>query len=132
MGLFETKPRRLVLPIDLKPGYFGSIDRIHVLPTQNLAAGSSIELESLPVSCMFKVYKALIGQEQVGYAFSSAFRVSNNGGYLLTKTERFVKPETFNVVLRLPDLVLCDFANSGALAISPKVSSYVSNIFLEQ
>lgn len=132
MGLFETKTRSLRLPISLKVGYFGCIDRIFILPTEPLAAKTEIELETLPVSCMFKVYKVLVDQRPVGYGFSSAFKTSNHGGYLLTRTERFIKPDSFSVVLRLQDLVLCDFANAGALAISPKISPAVSNIFLEQ
>ena len=132
MGLFETKPKRLISPIALKAGYFGAVDRQYILPIVDLPADVSLEMQQLPQTCMFRLYKALVDGEHVGYGLSSAFKVFNHGGYLLTRTERFTKPETFSIVLRLPEIVLCDYANAGAIAISPKVSTAVANIFMEQ
>lgn len=132
MGLFEVQKREITLPIDLMPGYFGGVGRVFVLPTTPLKAGTTLSLEPLPVTSMLRSHKALVNGEQVGYGFSSAFKVTNHGGYLLVRKEGTTRPESFSVVLRLPELIICDFANAGALAISPKISTAVSNIFMEQ
>lgn len=132
MGLFVQKLITVDSPIDLSDGVFAQLENRYVLPTRPIKAGTIMNLEPLPVSCMFRVYKAVVDQEVVGYGFSSAFYVENRGGYLLTRAERITRPTSFSVVLRLPELVLCDFANAGALAISPKINDAVANIFMEQ
>lgn len=132
MGLFEQKSKSLTSVIPLRPGYFGKVSNTWVLPIQQIQKGDTLHLETLPATCMFRIYKVMREAQHVGYGFASAFNTVNGGGYLLTRTEKFVRPDTFTVLLRLKDVVVYAFPNCGALAISPRVSQAVKTIFEEQ
>lgn len=119
--------------IDCKPGEFYELPGFYFLPLLDIGSGTDLTVgPRLPLSCMFEIHFAMIGSERVGYFFQSRFEVRNGGSYLqtymrnkglATVTEPLIKDET---------LVVYNFPNRGALAISPLVNEEINTIFLEQ
>jgi hypothetical protein len=119
--------------IDCKPGEFYELAGLYFLPLQDLAAGTALVLgPRLPLSCMFEIHFAMIGSERVGYFLQSRFEVVNGGGYLQTYLKGKGPAKETEVLIKDETLVVYNFPNRGALAITPLVNSEIETILTEQ
>ena len=130
MGLFKQKPRTITTEYDMASGVFGKVGSYYLLPARPLLLSSQLTLTQVPCGCMFNIFEALVNDKLVGYAFSSAFSVVNGGSWLITSMKR--EPSTYTVMLRTNDVIVYSFPNAGALAVSPKVSTAMHSILMEQ
>ena len=120
------------IPIDLQACIFATVDSGYLLPTVNIKAGTKLQLQSLPISCMFNVSLILIDTVKCGFHFTSRFTTDNHGACLVTYLQNKPLAESMEVLLKSPELVIYHAPNRGTLAISPSVSELVQSIFEDQ
>lgn len=120
------------LPIDAEPGYFYSFKHLHILPIMKLLKGTKFQLQKFDLNCMLNVYSVFVKDQLSGYAFTSAFEMKNNGVNLLTRMHRYKNPTSCNLLIRNKDLIVYNYPNSGALAVSTKVSPFLHRVLEEQ
>lgn len=119
--------------LDCKPGEFYEIDGLYFLPLNEVPSGTEITLgPRLPVSCMFEISFAMRGTDRCGYIFQSRFEVRNAGAYLLTHLKGKGPALDSETLIKDDTLVVYNYHNRGALAISPVVNEEIENIFTEQ
>jgi hypothetical protein len=119
--------------LDCKPGEFYEVGASYLLPIEELKAGQDIEVgQRLSLSCMFDINFAMVGEQRVGYWFTSRFEVRNGGAYLLTFLRNKGPAVDGETLVKDENLVVYHFANKGTLAISPIVNAEIETIFQEQ
>jgi hypothetical protein len=119
--------------IDVRPGAFIEVDGAFLLPTQNLAAGTDLQVgPALPVSCMFDINFMLVGSQRVGFLFKTRFEVENGGSYLMTYLRNKGPATAYETLVKDENLVVFHYANKGSLAISPLVNPELATVFEEQ
>lgn len=121
------------IEVDLPAFIFASIENAFILPTVNIKAGAKLDLQPLPIACMFNISIVYINNVKAGFHFTSRFTTNNHGSclvtYLQNKKLAEAPPE---VLLKSQELVVYHFPNRGTLAISPSVSDLVQSIFEDQ
>jgi hypothetical protein len=119
--------------IESRVGEFYGLAGHFLLPTRFIEAGTELEVGSrLPINCMFDVHFAMLGEERVGFLFTTRFSVKNGGSYLMTYLKGKPPAQEAEVLLKSDDLVLYHFPNNGSLAVSPIVNQEINTIFIEQ
>lgn len=124
----------MIVPLDLDPGYFYNFHPEHLIVTRFVPAGSELEYHKWSVHSMFNIHTAYIVDEEVevGYMFTSNFHIENTGAYLMTRMKNGVKAKDYTVLAKSEHLIIYNYGNSGALAVSPKISSYIQTFFEDQ
>lgn len=121
------------VPIDIKAGHFYSFHPMYVLMVNDVKAKTKISYNKHNVNCMFNIHDILDkDKNRIGYAFSSAFDILNTGTYIITKMHRHRDINNYTVLIRTKEVILFNYPNVGALAISTKVSPFIKNIIEEQ
>lgn len=119
------------IPMTLDPGAFYKIGSFHLLPFQTLPVGMSYELEPVDVKCVFDIFKIRSSGTSIALAFSSPYRIMNEGAYLWTVSTQGYNLANFTTTIRDEKVVIYNY-DSAALAISPAVNPYVEAFFKEQ
>jgi len=89
-------------------------------------------VKELTLRCMFSVFMCEAEGQRCGFYFASQFKVSNEGGYLITYMNRRKEATEVETLIKTPELILYHYPNKGTLAISPKVNDEINTVFLEQ
>ena len=121
------------LQLDAVPGTFYALGNGFFLPLKELPFLTEVVISPpLPVHCMFDISLVTIGDERVGFYFTTRFTVENCGGYLLTYLQSKGEATEVEVLIRTDDLIVYNYPNRGTLAITPLVSDKITTIFEEQ
>jgi len=124
---------RFKTTIGLDPHHFYDFDPLHVIVFSRVKGNRSFDLIDMGVQSMFKIYRMERKGKFVGLAFQSAMQVINNGCYLVTFMQKTrMKAEDSSVLIRTQDIIVYNYPNVGALAISPRLSPYLATMFEEQ
>jgi hypothetical protein len=124
---------------NLGPHVFYELGGGHVLLTAKVPDRHVVLVrEQIPLDCMFELRRiqATDGVDSVvniGYYFSSQFKVINNGGHIVTflETKRGTA-EKSEILIKSEDLVVIHFPNRGTMVISPALDDHTRLIFEEQ
>lgn len=129
-----VKPSKLTVASDSEAHLFHSTDLGFALYTQNIGQGSVLTVgERIPLACMFNAYWLTLDKEKIGYLFTSNFRVTNKGGYIMTYMNSGAgKASAVEVLVKTDTIVVYHFPNHGTLIVSPHVGQDVQTILSEQ
>lgn len=119
------------IPMTLDPGAFYRIGNYHVLPFQTLPVGTTYDLDPVDVACVFNIHKIKANGTSIALAFSSPYRIINEGGYILTLSTKGYNLANYTTTIRDEKIVIYNY-DDAALAISPSVNPYVEAFFKEQ
>lgn len=119
------------LPMPVDPGLFYKFQGFHVLAFKPIDMGTILDDDPVDVDCALIIRKLRIHSEIVGLAFSSYYRIHNQGGMLWTAASKGYDLQNYTTVIRDSKIVIYNFKDA-ALAISPQVSPYVEAFFEEQ
>lgn len=119
--------------IDFEAGLFyhlgeGYAITFDTLPPSNYTLGQEYNLNS-----MLSMYDLILDGNHVGFYFYSGFKIQNKGGFIVAYTEsKRGKAKDGSLIIRHPEVMVYDFPNCGAMAVSTKINEAVMSIFMEQ
>ncbi len=117
--------------INMEPGYFYETGNLYLLPFVPISSNIKLDLSPWNITCMFAINNMTVQGQRVGLAFRSGFKVTNGGGYLMTHMSQR-EPKDFMTLVRVPEVVIFNYPNHGALAISTRLNPDVLSLIEEQ
>jgi hypothetical protein len=123
----------MITKVPLEDGVFYSVEDGYAFLLKSMEPGLLEKGSEYTLSTMLRMWDLTRDGEQVGFFFSSAFRVESKGGYLVTFMEtKREKATTSKLIIRHEKLMVYDLPGCGAMALSTKVSPEVLSVLMEQ